>query len=367
MILFAIIYGLNAIVAFVGNLFVLLVVAIYNRFHKKRYILLASLALSDLLFAILVVSNRAAANALEQWPFGTTWCLGNAFIARLLHLTTVFHLCAISHERYTAIVRQPLTYIDNFTKMRIFLYLTLLWFLPAAISQGPFIGWGDFTYNPGIFTCGQYWDRHTTFPLLISSFLIPLILISFLNYKVLKVVCQIQSSFKVVNGLSSIENKTADELTGQQSCFSNNQSQNPNQQHTRKCKSPDDTKGEEHRLLSQIQNVTGKSFLPSQMQDEGNDLYRPYPAETTLLQAHQLGEVLTAQYRSNDGSPHRFHGVRSHSSPKHLHSLVDVPKNQSFFNGQSNNCNEAVEIGCSKAKISQRHHQQTHSHAVAER
>lgn len=122
--LFAIISGLNAIVAFVGNLFVLLVVAIYNRFHKKRYILLASLALSDLLFAILVVSNRAAANALEQWPFGTTWCLGNAFIVRLLHLTTVFHLGAISHERYTAIVRQPLTYIDNFTKMRIFLYLT---------------------------------------------------------------------------------------------------------------------------------------------------------------------------------------------------------------------------------------------------
>ena len=126
MILFAIIYGSNAIVAFVGKLFVLLVVAIYNRFHKKRYILLASLALSDLLFAILVVSNRAAANALEQWPFGTTWYLGNAFIARLLHLTTVFHLCAISHERYTAIVRQPLTYIDNFTEMRIFLYLTLL-------------------------------------------------------------------------------------------------------------------------------------------------------------------------------------------------------------------------------------------------
>ena len=218
--------------AFVGNLFVLLVVAIYNRFHKKRYILLASLALSDLLFAILVVSNRAAANALEQWPFGTTWCHGNVFIARLLHLTTMFHLCAISHERYTAIVRQPLTYTDNFTKMRIFLYLTLLWFLPAAISQGPFIGWGDFTYNPGIFTCEQHWDRHTTFPLLISSFLIPLILISFLNYKVLKVVCQIQSSFKVVSGLSSIENKTADELTGQQSCSSNNQSQNPNQQHT---------------------------------------------------------------------------------------------------------------------------------------
>lgn len=203
--------------------------------------------------------------------------------------------------------------------------------------------------------------------MLISSFLIPLILISFLNYKVLKVVCQIQSSFKVVSGLSSIENKTADELTGQQSRFSNNQSQNPNQQHTRKCKSPDDTKGEEHRPLSQILNVTGKSFLPSQMQDEENDLYRPYPAETTLLQAHQVGEVLTAQYRSNDGSQHRFHEVRSHSSPKHLHSLIDAPKNQSFFNGQSNNCNEAVEIGCSNAKISQRHHQQTHRHAVAER
>lgn len=72
MILFTVIFGLNAIVAFVGNLLVLLVVKLYRRFHKMRYCLLASMALSDCLSAILITSNRTVATALEQWPFSIT-------------------------------------------------------------------------------------------------------------------------------------------------------------------------------------------------------------------------------------------------------------------------------------------------------
>lgn len=59
MIVFAVILGLITLAAFFGNLLVLLVVKIYESFHFIRYFLLASLALSDLLFTVMITSNRS--------------------------------------------------------------------------------------------------------------------------------------------------------------------------------------------------------------------------------------------------------------------------------------------------------------------
>ena len=108
MIVFAVIYGLFTVMAFIGNLLVLIVATIYRSFHCMRYFLLASLALSDFLVATLITSARMIATGLEKWVFGTTWCHGSAYIIRVLHLSTVLHLCAVSYERYDAIVRNPL-------------------------------------------------------------------------------------------------------------------------------------------------------------------------------------------------------------------------------------------------------------------
>ena len=62
MIVLAVIYGLITLLGFIGNLLVLLVVTIYRCFHCMRYFPLASLALSDFLFMILI-SNRGS-----HWP-----------------------------------------------------------------------------------------------------------------------------------------------------------------------------------------------------------------------------------------------------------------------------------------------------------
>lgn len=79
---------LSTLLGFIGNLLVLLVVLLYRDFQNMRYFLLASLALSDWIFAALVASSRTAANAAEKWIFGTTWCHGVAFIIRVLHHST---------------------------------------------------------------------------------------------------------------------------------------------------------------------------------------------------------------------------------------------------------------------------------------
>ena len=99
-----------------GNLLVIVVIASQTRFHVMRYILLASLAVSDLLFLILVNSFRIASTAQERWLYGETMCHLNAFFARYFYLNTVLHLLAVSYERYKAIVKFPLTYDGTVTK-----------------------------------------------------------------------------------------------------------------------------------------------------------------------------------------------------------------------------------------------------------
>ena len=233
MIEFAVIYGLNTVVGLIGNLFVLLVVVLYRDFHNMRYFLLASLALSDFLMAVMV-GHRSVANAVEEWIFGSTWCHGTAFLFRVLYLNTVFHLCAVSYERYNAIVRRPLAYSSSITMKRLFLNTIMLWVLPACISLGPFIGWGDFVYNPEIFACEQKWDGQTAIPLSIATFIVPLGGMVFLNYKVLKVVIRLQRSMEIINkSLSSPENKTPDYPNHHQQCSQDDQFGDRVQRHTK--------------------------------------------------------------------------------------------------------------------------------------
>ncbi|CAH3014759.1 unnamed protein product [Porites evermanni] len=198
MIVFAVIYGVNVLLGFIGNLLVILVVSIYRRFYHMRYFLLASLALSDFFFTNLITAFRMLAYGIGKWIFGTAWCYGTAYFARFLHLSTVLHLCAVSYERYEAIFKNPLTYYGCITKKRAIVSITLMWIIPAGISLGPFLGWSDYVYNPAIMVCEQKWDMVTTLPLLATTFLVPLGIIVFLNYRVLKVVSRLQSSFKII-------------------------------------------------------------------------------------------------------------------------------------------------------------------------
>ena len=224
MIVFTVLLGLSTLLGFVGNLLVLLVVILYRDFRHMRYFLLASLALSDWIVATLVAGSRTMAIAAEKWTFGTTWCHGAAFIIRVLHHSTCFHLCAVSHERYDAIVRRPLNYSSRITKKRASIVVILLWILPVLISLAPFLGWGDFVYNPDIFTCEQKWDGQTAIPMSIVTFLVPIGVIFILNYQVLKVVHRLQRSAEIINkGVSEPEsdgpNSKTQDSRNQQQCF----------------------------------------------------------------------------------------------------------------------------------------------------
>ena len=140
-----------------GNLLVIVVIILESRFHVMRYVLLASLALSDFLLLILVNSFRIKSIAQEHWLYGQTMCYLNPFFVRYFYINTVLHLVAVSYNRYLAIVKSPLTYDGAITKTRV-AFIALIWIIPVIpVSIGLFQGWGKYAYNPDLIMCEQGW------------------------------------------------------------------------------------------------------------------------------------------------------------------------------------------------------------------
>ena len=141
-----------------GNILVIVVIILESRFHVMRYVLLASLALSDFLLLILVNSFRIKSIAQEHWLYGQTMCYLTPYFVRYFYINTVLHLVALSYHKYLAIVKSPLTYDGTITKTRV-AFIALIWIIPVIpISIGPFfLGWGKYTYHPELIICEQGW------------------------------------------------------------------------------------------------------------------------------------------------------------------------------------------------------------------
>ena len=174
-----------------GNLLVIQTIILESRFHVMRYILQASLALSDFLLLILVNSFRIGSIAQEHLLYGETMCYLNPFFARYFYINTVFHLVAVSYDRYLAIVRSPLTYDGAITKTR-GVFMALIWIIPSPLSIDLLLGWGQSFYNPEVFHCEPGWAEQSSsstrkmIVILIATAImpVPFLVIVFLNVHV---------------------------------------------------------------------------------------------------------------------------------------------------------------------------------------
>ena len=177
------------ITGLLGNLLVMVTIILESWFYVMRYILLASLALSDFLLLVLVNSFRIGSIAKEHWLYGQTMCYLNTSFARYFYINTVLHLVAVSYDRYLAIVKSPLTYNGIITKTRV-VFLALIWIVPVIPVS--ILGWGKYVYKPEVFFCEQeravqsesIRAKEVVFP--VATLLVPLLIIVFLNTSVYK-------------------------------------------------------------------------------------------------------------------------------------------------------------------------------------
>ncbi|CAG0891758.1 unnamed protein product [Cyprideis torosa] len=136
-----IIMALIIIVSVFGNLLVILAVYRFRRLRIITNYFVVSLAFADMLVALLAMTFNASVSITGRWIMGNVMC--DIWNSSDVYFCTVsiLHLCAISVDRYLAIVK-PLDYPRLMTDRTVTLMLTLTWLMPVLISFLPIhLGW----------------------------------------------------------------------------------------------------------------------------------------------------------------------------------------------------------------------------------
>lgn len=125
-----------------GNVLVCLAVATSRRLHQANSCFIVSLAVADLLLALLVLPFSAMLELRNgRWPLGGVFC--NVYISLDVMLCTasILTLLAISVDRYLAI-SSPLSYPRRVTPSRVAIALMGIWMCSMAVSFLPInLGW----------------------------------------------------------------------------------------------------------------------------------------------------------------------------------------------------------------------------------
>lgn len=131
---FWILYGSAGVVILTGNLFTFLVFVTTKRLRRSYMnIFLVSLAVADIMMAVLVVPGYAAfCNGSCSYPV-SKYCWLMAGLKDIAFAGTVLNLAAISYDRFLAVLR-PLRYQIYMTKRSVSCILIGVWGLSSIIA-----------------------------------------------------------------------------------------------------------------------------------------------------------------------------------------------------------------------------------------
>ena len=146
------IYSIVSIVAFFGNILVILVFVWDKKLLKKTYnMLILCLAISDVLTALLLITNPAFVLG-DSFPYPTNRVLGELFCRLVWSRVLLFQLVTFSvyiclvltAERWFAVVK-PYQYSDAFGRRRVVRYIFLSWICAFSFAGSGII---ESMYNP---------------------------------------------------------------------------------------------------------------------------------------------------------------------------------------------------------------------------
>ncbi|XP_071581451.1 5-hydroxytryptamine receptor 1E-like [Temnothorax nylanderi] len=166
-----------------GNATICFIIIYFKRFRRSNY-LVTSLAVSDLLVGVVVMPPAIIYQVSGDWYFGSTSC--HIWLsADVLNCTaSIFNLCMVSIDRFWLIMK-PLKYETKRTKLRMSLYITIIWSLAMCISLPPLLTMGNeyVEVENGPTLCALY--QHFIYQIyaIVGSFYIPLLVIIPMNYK----------------------------------------------------------------------------------------------------------------------------------------------------------------------------------------
>lgn len=128
--------SLFVILAIAGNILVCVAVFTDRRLKRLNNLFIVSLAIADLLVAVLVMTFAVINDISEKWYFGSVFC--NVWISSDIMCSTasILNLCVISLDRYIHI-RDPFKYDSFMTWKKVAAIISLVWIISIIMSFLP--------------------------------------------------------------------------------------------------------------------------------------------------------------------------------------------------------------------------------------
>uniref|UniRef100_A0A8C5N4Y0 Olfactory receptor n=1 Tax=Leptobrachium leishanense TaxID=445787 RepID=A0A8C5N4Y0_9ANUR len=117
----------------VANGMVIILITFSRRLHHPMYIIIANLAVSDLLFDTITLPKIIAKYWFDDGSISFAACIFQVFCVHYLGSLDSYIIMLMAVDRYIAI-RKPLRYFSIITNKRILLLCAFFWILPALIA-----------------------------------------------------------------------------------------------------------------------------------------------------------------------------------------------------------------------------------------
>ena len=171
-------------------------------------ILVFNLCLTNLILSVAITSINIVANTTENWPFGDEGCKAYGFLATLCGLSSINHLAGAAFQQYDTIDRASKGR-GLLNKRRVVYVSLLIWLYSVCFSVAPLVGWSSYSFKGIGTSCCVNWSSSSpnnisyVVVLFVGCFVLPLAIICYSYYKVLKVVQGINNYAQTAWGASS--------------------------------------------------------------------------------------------------------------------------------------------------------------------
>ncbi|XP_028825287.1 5-hydroxytryptamine receptor 5A-like [Denticeps clupeoides] len=173
------------VATFIWNMLVLLTILQVRTFHRVPHNLVASMAISDVMVAALVMPLSLVHELRgRRWKLGRVLCQVWISFDVLCCTASIWNVTAIALDRYWSITRH-LEYTLKTRKKISNVMIVLTWLLSAVISLSPLFGWGE-TYSEKGMECQVSKEPSYTIFSTFAAFFLPLCVVLFVYWKIYK-------------------------------------------------------------------------------------------------------------------------------------------------------------------------------------
>jgi len=215
MILLAIFLGILILTTIVGNVFVIVAILMERNLRTIGNSLVFSLAVADLMVALLVMPIAALFHVSGEWTFGPILCDIWTSLDVLSCTASILHLVAIALDRYWAVTN--IEYIHSRTPKSVGTMLFVVWVVSLVLSVAPILGWKDDQFMMRIQEGKCLISQDVAYQVIatVTTFYAPLVVILLLYWRIFDVSClfvfsflpstRLKFSFSLMNRLFSLE------------------------------------------------------------------------------------------------------------------------------------------------------------------